>query len=224
MLTIAHLSVSFRRYRGFRQVEVPALSGIDLHVAAGEVVGVIGASGAGKSLLAHAILGVLPPNAILRGRIDACAAGLVPQQVSHLDPLARIGRQVRWAGGSAPDALAPLYPHQLSGGMARQAMLAIALARQPRLLVADEPTAGLDPDAGAGVLDGLRRHAVGGGAVLLISHDLNAALRICNRVVLLDEGRVRGIEDARAFCGDGAGLSPHARALWHALPENGFHA
>lgn len=224
MLTIRGLSVSFARYRGFRRVEDTALSGIDLCLRAGEVVGVVGSSGAGKSLLAHAILGVLPPNAVQRGTIHAERAGLVPQRISHLDPLARIGQQVHWAGGIAPKALAPLYPHQLSGGMARQALLAIATARAPRLLVADEPTAGLDPSRRAEVLAHLRRHADAGGAVLLISHDLIAALPICDRVALLEDGRMRGIEDARAFCGDGAGLSPHARALWRALPENGFHA
>lgn len=236
MLRVDNLSVAFRRYRGlFRQVETPALSGVDFAINANEVVGVIGSSGAGKSLLAHAILGLLPSNAVLCGDVTfhrgpvadhlGRRISFVPQQIGHLDPLARVGRQLAWAGKQNCDpAIARLYPHQISGGMARGVMMDIAMARDPELLIADEPTAGLDPTLRDDLLARLRTHADRGGAVLLITHDLIAALPVCNRVVLIDDGRMRGIERTDAFHGAGAALSPHARALWCALPQNGFHA
>ncbi|MFC3167259.1 ATP-binding cassette domain-containing protein [Paracoccus fontiphilus] len=257
MLTVRDLSIGFRRYTGlFRQTQVTRLSGLTLTLDAGEVLAVIGGSGAGKSLLAHAVLGLLPPNAVLRGQIafrgqpltggDYPAAlrgrriALVPQQISHLDPMARAGRQIGWAARRAgaaaavPDRLAALglppgaarlYPGQLSGGMARRVLLAMAQAGAPDLLVADEPTAGLDPQNRRTVLRLLRDHARQGGAVLLITHDLTAALPFADRVAILDNGRMAGLEAARDFRGDGAALaSAHARALWRALPENGFLA
>nr|WP_201742154.1 AAA family ATPase [Mangrovicoccus ximenensis] len=117
------------------------------------------------------------------------------------------------------------YPSQLSGGMARRVLLAMAASGAPDLLVADEPTAGLDPENRDTVLRLLRDHAGAGGAVLLITHDLKAALPFADRVAILDEGRMSGLEPAAAFRGDGGFLtSGHARALWRALPENGFRA
>ncbi|MFJ1293475.1 ATP-binding cassette domain-containing protein [Paracoccus yeei] len=174
----------------------------------------------------------------LRGRRIA----LMPQQVSHLDPLARVERQIAWAarragsragaGGHAARRLADLglaagtgrlFPNQLSGGMARRVLLAAATGGAPDLLVADEPTAGLDPDCRDTVLRLLRERAAAGGAVLLITHDLHATLPFADRVAILDEGRLCGVEAARDFQGDGAALTAaHARLLWRALPENGF--
>lgn len=255
MLAISDLSVSFRRYRSLlRQEEVARLSHITLGLAAGEVLGVIGSSGAGKSLLAHAILGLLPPNAVVRGpmrfegehlnaqslpRLRGRRIALLPQQISHLDPMARVGRQIGWAVGRGgakkggvqerlaavglSEEVGAVYPHHLSGGMARRVMLAIAAAGNARLMIADEPTAGLDPDNRDAVLARLRGHADGGGAVLLITHDLIPALRIVDRVAILDEGRLVSIAGAGEFRGEGEALTcGHARALWRALPRNGF--
>ncbi|MTH78386.1 ATP-binding cassette domain-containing protein [Paracoccus aestuariivivens] len=254
MLTIRDLSVGFRRYRGlFRHEETSRLSGLNLTLDAGEVLAVIGGSGAGKSLLAHAILGLLPPNAVLRGKLAfrgqalnpvyppalrGRKIALIPQQVSHLDPLARTGAQMSWAArrsGSAADTtarlaalglppqVAQLFPDQLSGGMARRVLLAMAEAGAPDLLIADEPTAGLDPENRDAVLRMLGEHARRGAGILLITHDLKSVLPIADRVAILDEGRMRGIEFPRNFTGRGAELtSSYARDLWRALPENGF--
>ena len=257
MLDVDNLSISFRRYDGLiHRREVPALEGIDLSVARGEILALVGASGAGKSLLAHALFGILPPNAVVRGNIQldgkaltgAQGAGvngrrmaLVPQSLSHLDPLARCGRQLLWAarrGGTSQttDQLADalhgfglsaevmsLYPHQVSGGMARRLMLAMATIANPDLVVADELTSGLDPDAARGVLGHVRRLADRGKAVLLITHDLVTALSHANRVAILKNGRMVGIEPADAFAGDGANLThAYARALWLAMPGNRF--
>lgn len=257
MLSIDTLSIGFLRYDGLiHRCEVPALDGIDLEVDRGEILALVGASGAGKSLLAHALFGILPENAVVRGSISlngepvaAANSGkrqgprmaLVPQSVSYLDPLARCGKQLLWAAkrsGKTKTAtelvntlesfglgseVMRLYPHQVSGGMARRLLLAIATIGEPDLIVADEPTSGLDPDAGTNVLRHLRRLADGGKAVLLITHDLVTAVSHADRVAILESGRLLGIERANAFSGDGSRLTlPYARALWLAMPGNEF--
>lgn len=257
LLSVQDVSVRFRRYDGLvRQVEVPALNGLTFGIGRGDVLALVGASGAGKSLLAHALFGILPPNAVVGGRLSFDGAdltdeslsrlrgrrmGLVPQSSSHLDPLARCGTQLRWAAGrsgrrlSAVDVnsvldrfgleadVARAFPHQLSGGMARRMMLAIATIGEPDLIVADEPTSGLDPVNAKGVLGALRLLADDDKGVLLITHDLVQALPVADRVAILRDGRLVGIEPASAFSGDGSTLqSPYARSLWRAMPENDF--
>ncbi|WP_136684287.1 ATP-binding cassette domain-containing protein [Falsirhodobacter xinxiangensis] len=251
MLNVENLGIGFSRYTGLlRQEEMTRLSGVSFDLCEGEVLAVIGGSGAGKSLLAHALLGLLPPNATLRGTMSFRGRSMTPypaslrgrrialmaQQVSHLDPLARLGAQTRWAArrtGAAkvPDlqtlGLGPetcrLYPGQLSGGMARRALFALAGVGQPDLLIADEPTAGLDPENRDRLLALLQAHAHRGGAVILITHDLMPALPVADRVMILDEGHMCGFESSRDFKGDGMALtSPYAHALWRALPENAF--
>lgn len=257
MLSIENLSIGFLRYDGLiHRCEVPALEGIDLKVERGEILALVGASGAGKSLLAHAFFGILPGNAVVRGRIcldgrpvervsDGKGQGprmaLVPQSLSHLDPLARCGKQLLWAAKRSGKTktmadlvttlesfglraeVMRLYPHQVSGGMARRLLLAIATIGEPDLIVADEPTSGLDPDAADNVLRHLRRFADRGKAVLLITHDLVTAVSHADRVAILEQGRLLGTEPANAFSEDGKRLTlPYARALWLAMPGNQF--
>ncbi|BCP55919.1 ABC transporter ATP-binding protein [Kaistia sp. 32K] len=259
MLEIEGLSLHFRRYdRLFRHVEAEALTAISLRLAAGEVLAIVGASGSGKSLLAHSIFGILPGNAVLRGTIrfdgkilDPAAKaalcgrriGLVPQSVSYLDPLARNGDQLRWAAarsgrpraeiGNLADAalkrfglngdVARAFPHSLSGGMARRLAMAIATIGQADLVVADEPTNGLDPENAERVLDSLAGLAGRGKGVMLITHDLVSALPYADRVAVMDGGRLIDVEPASAFTGCGDRLrSAYARALWRALPQNEF--
>ncbi|MDM7981024.1 MAG: ATP-binding cassette domain-containing protein [Rhizobium sp.] len=257
MLSVESLSIGFLRYDGLiHRCEVPALDGIDLKVDRGEILALVGASGAGKSLLAHALFGILPENAVVRGNIslngeqvEAANGGkdhrprmaLVPQSLSHLDPLARCGKQLLWAAkrcgkvkttadlidrlesfGLGAEVMR-LYPHQVSGGMARRLLLAIATIGEPDLIVADEPTSGLDPDAAENVLRHLRRLADSGKAVLLITHDLVTAVSHADRVAILKRGRLLGTEPANAFSDEGQKLTlPYARALWLAMPGNQF--
>ena len=252
MLAVDDLRVAFRRYDGLvRQREIAVLDGLSFAIGRGEVLALVGASGAGKSLLAHALFGMLPPNAVVSGdmRLDGAPPGrrnrmgLVPQSPGHLDPLVRCGRQLIWAArrsgrridaaaaaamlagfGLAPEVMR-MFPHQLSGGMARRVLLAIATVGDPLLVVADEPTSGLDPANAANVRDTLRRLADAGRAVLMITHDLVQALPVADRVALLRDGRLVDIAPAAAFAGDGAGLAaPYARAMWRAMPEHDFTA
>lgn len=260
LLSVDRLTVAFRRYQGLMgEVDIGCLSDLTLEVARGEMVAVFGASGAGKSLFAHAVLGLLPPNAVVTGsirfsgeRLDAARIAqlrgrriaLVPQSLSHLDPLATVGRQIGWAakrvgrkGFTREDAVAALnrfgldelflqsYPHTLSGGMARRVMLAIASVGDPDLVIADEPTNGLDPDNAEKVFGFLRRFADDGKGVVVISHDLAAAVASADRVAVLRDGALVATEQAATFMRDGGeGLTPYARALWRALPQHEFRA
>jgi peptide/nickel transport system ATP-binding protein len=258
LLSVEGLTVAFDRYAGaMGRARTAVLHDVWAEVAAGEVLAVLGASGAGKSLLAHAVLGMLPANArvagrirfdgqALEGRLLARCRGreiaLVPQAVTWLDPMARVGDQVRRAAqcggvgradaGRAAEALsryglppadARAFPHQLSGGMARRVLTAMATVGAARLVLADEPTTGLDPETAAVALGHLRALADDGRGVLVITHDIDAVLDIADRVAVLHAGMTVETTDAAAFTGDGGDLRhPYTRALWAALPRNGF--
>jgi peptide/nickel transport system ATP-binding protein len=259
MLTVDNLSVSFRRYLGFvRQDRIACLRSVSLSIERGELIAIIGASGAGKSLLAHAIVGILPGHAEIGGRMTLSGTlltparqakirgrqiALVPQSITCLDPLARVGRQMeiaaRRAGlqrstvadtidrflsgfGLAPDVRRS-FPHELSGGMARRVLLATATIGEPDVVIADEPTTGLDDETALPVLRHLRQLADRDKAVLMISHDLRAALTVADRVVVIRDGISCDTVSASSFASDGTALSHgYTRALWRALPEHDF--
>lgn len=177
--------------------------------------------------------------AVLRGR----GVALVPQSVAHLDPLMKVGRQVEGAArgrtraerardravrvarqrelfaayGLAPE-VADLYPHQLSGGMARRVLLMCALMDSPRLIIADEPTPGLDLDLAVHALDDLRAFADRGGGVLLITHDLELALRVADRVAVFRDGTIVEETAAGNFADPALLRHPFTRALVCAIP------
>ena len=270
LLTVEDLTVAFDMYDPaapfFRagRVRSEVLHGLTLSVHAGEILAVVGASGSGKTVLADALLGLFEPNSEVRGRIwfdgkpqtaESLKAlrghgiSLVPQSVNHLDPLMRVGEQVRGVARGATRAerqadarrraarqrelfaaygLAPeverLYPHQLSGGMARRVLLMCALMDEPRLIVADEPTPGLDLDLAVHALDDLRAFANAGGGVLLITHDIELALRACDRVAVFRDGTVVEETARESFSSPELLRHPFSRELWHALPGHDFAA
>lgn len=257
LLHVDDLHIRFPRYaRGLSRQHLTVVEGMSLEVAAGEVVALVGASGAGKSLLAYSVLGFLPETAVETGTVawrgePLAPAGrralagrelvLLPQQLSALDPTATVGAQVRRAarlvGRPVDDALGRLqdsglepgverlYPHQLSGGMARRVLRTMALLGDPALVIADEPTPGLGRREADEVLDHLRGLADAGTGVLLITHDISVALRVTDRVVVALEGRTVDEADATDFVGSGERLThPYTRALWNALPGNAFTA
>ena len=255
VLSIEHLSSSFSRYeRGFRRTNLNAIRDLSLTVGEGEMVAVVGASGSGKSLLAHAVLGILPYNASWSGSMTYCGEMLtekrmkalrgkeivlVPQSVSYLDPLMRVGEQVRNGKQdreSRKKSLAVLgrygldekterlFPFQLSGGMTRRILISTAVMETPRLVIADEPTPGLHITAARRVLSHFREIADQGAGVLLITHDLELALDTADRIVVFYAGTNLEEADSRDFAREQTLRHPYSRALFRAMPEHGFSA
>jgi peptide/nickel transport system ATP-binding protein len=237
----------------------PALRGIDLSIAKGEAVGLVGESGCGKSVTWLAALGLLPNKARISGSVMLDGQELIgaPPAVlekvrggriamifqdpaSSLNPVHRIGKQItealalhrKMVGQAArieakrlldlvgiPDASRRLdaYPHELSGGQNQRVMIAIALAGQPELLVADEPTTALDVTIQAQILEllkDLRRHM--GMTLVLISHDLGVVADSCERVAVMYAGRI--VEEAPIGRLFSAAAHPYTQGLLGALP------
>ncbi len=238
--------------KGFRKMELPVIRNLDVTIHEGEMVAVVGSSGSGKSLLAHGILGILPYNAAVGGEIlydgepltkerqEALRGNeivLVPQSVAYLDPLMKIGPQI-YRGrkeGALRDKLnkifrnyhlkeevQQLYPFELSGGMNRRVLVSTALMGNPRLVIADEPTPGLHMDMVRRVMSHFRELADQGAGVLLITHDLEQALEVADRVVVFYAGTTVEDADAADFQTEETLRHPYSRALWRALPQNGF--
>jgi peptide/nickel transport system ATP-binding protein/oligopeptide transport system ATP-binding protein len=211
-----------------------ALNGVSFRVDAAEVVGLVGETGAGKSLTAMAAMGLLrPPARVPRGRIRFEGRDLlglreaelqpirgrrmtmiVQSPLTSLDPLMRVGDQlvrIQRVHGVARGAEArdraeamlaavripdpkrrmQAWPHELSGGMAQRVLIAMALVNEPAMVIADEPTTGLDVTVQAQVLDTLRDlvRARGLGA-LIITHDLGVVAHYCDRVAVMFAGQI----------------------------------
>jgi iron complex transport system ATP-binding protein len=201
----------------------PVLAGIDVAVAAGEVVGLIGPNGAGKTTLLRALAGLLTSDAgtialdgtpvrTLDRNTRARAISYLAQQgetnwavtVETLIGFGRLPHLGPWRGPSAADRdaiaralaacdvahLAARPLNRLSGGERARVLLARALAVEPRVLLADEPVAGLDPAHALDVMAVLRSRARDGAGIIAVVHDLTIAARHCDRLVLLDDGAV----------------------------------
>lgn len=174
-------------------------------------------------------------------RLRGNGISLVPQSVNYLDPLMKVGRQVE--GFSHPGEsreqrkrrreelfarydlgpeVANLYPFELSGGMARRVLLCCALMDEPCVIVADEPTPGLDLELAVRALDDFRDFANAGGGVLLITHDIELALHVADRVAVFKDGTVVEETAVANFASPDMLAHPFSRELWHALPEHDF--
>ena len=255
LLRIEHLSVTFTQYDGwFSRKTLPVIRDLSLKVSRGEMVAVVGSSGSGKSLLAHAVMGLLPYNGSWKGDIRYRGEALtekrlkklrgreivlVPQSVSYLDPLMRAGEQVRKGKRDSESrekcrrvlgryGLGPeteeRYPFELSGGMTRRVLIATAVQEEPRLVIADEPTPGLHMDAARRVMGHFREIADGGAGVLVITHDLELAAETADRIVVFYAGM--NLEEATAgdFSSEECLRHPYSKALYRAMPDHGFSA
>jgi peptide/nickel transport system ATP-binding protein len=230
LLEVRNLSVDFPTRRG----TLLALDDISFDIAPGEVLGVVGESGAGKSLTGAAIIGLLePPGRIAGGeillegrRIDNLPheelrklrgrriGAIFQDPLTSLNPLYTVGRQLvetirthlplddkqareraisllADTGIPAPEARFDQYPHQFSGGMRQRVVIALALAAEPQLIVADEPTTALDVSIQAQIIALLkkvcREH---GAAVMLVTHDMGVIAETCDRVAVMYAGRI----------------------------------
>ncbi|KAA9027039.1 ABC transporter ATP-binding protein [Niallia endozanthoxylica] len=254
ILEVENLSVSFKQYTvGLKYKKSTVISSLDVTMEEGEILVVVGASGSGKSLLAHAILGILPSNAITSGVIKYAGEeltparqrvlrgseiALIPQSVNYLDPLMRVGSQVRTSvkNGNAQakqrevfnryhlkTEVEKMYPFQLSGGMARRTLVATAMVSGARVIIADEPTPGLDSAVISEALNHLKEFADNGCAVMLITHDIESALKIADKIAVFYAGTTVEISPVEHFSGKGEQLRhPYSKALWRALPQNDF--
>lgn len=254
ILEIQDLSISFRQYeKGIRQVDLPVISRLNVTVHEGEIVAVVGSSGSGKSLLAHAILGLLPSNAMCSGeffflqepltqermeKLRGKEIALVPQSVTYLDPLMKVGKQVRrgrrdretvsrqrelFSQYGLAQEVEEKYPFACSGGMSRRILLATALMENPRLIIADEPTPGMELSLAGKAMEDFRRFADMGNGVLLITHDIELALKVADRIAVFYAGTT--VEEALVSDFESEELlrHPYTKALWRAMPRNGFH-
>ncbi len=233
VLEVRDLCVGFRGEGG----PVSAVDHVDLQLGRGEIVGIVGESGCGKSVTAMSLAGLLPRSADVTGSVRLQGEELVgasparlrasrgkdiayifQEPMTSLNPVLTVGRQIgevlevheglsRHAAQSRAVELLSLvgipsarervgqYPHQLSGGMRQRVMIAMAIACEPRVLVADEPTTALDVTVQAGILDVLRelRDRLG-TSILIITHDLGVIADVADRVVVMYAGRV--VEEA----------------------------
>ena len=261
VLSVRGLSVRFLLPGGRR---IAAVTDAHFDVAPGECLVLIGESGCGKSVLASALLGLLPANAQTAGHahlgdLDLLTAdervlartvrgrriGLIPQSpAAHLTPVRTIRSQLaetvarltgvrgraalRAAAEQAaeragfPPGHLDRYPHELSGGLAQRAATALALIGDAPLLLADEPTTGLDRDLVDRTVDELRRHVDADRALLMITHDLAAAERIADRVAVMYAGRIVELTAASDFFGTSGPRHPYSRGLLQALPDRSF--
>lgn len=249
ILKVEHLSVSFTQYgQGFKRRIIHAMQDLNMKIGEGEIVAVVGSSGSGKSLLAHAIMGILPYNASMEGTMEFEGAlltmervkklrghemVLVPQSVSYLDPLMKVGAQIT-KGSRSPSILEKCqrvlagyglgkevmdrYPFQLSGGMTRRVLISTAVMETPKLVIADEPTPGLHMEAARRVMGHFRELAEAGAGVLLITHDLELALMTADRVVVLYAGQTIEEAEAAAFSDEENLRHPYTKALCRSMP------
>lgn len=226
LLSIEDLSLHFTSYLG----KIYALRGVNFSVEAGESIALVGESGCGKSLTAHSVIRLLPPNHhIPSGKIlyrEEDILGFSKQQLRELrgnqvgmifqdaqtalNPTMRIGKQIteglgmgrKEAQAYALELLETVqitdgaywmkrYPHELSGGMRQRVMIAIALARQPELLIADEPTTALDVLTQKEILRLLRKlQKQRNMSLIFITHDLEAACMVADRIHVMYAGQV----------------------------------
>lgn len=253
LLQVENLEVSFTQYeRGWKQKTIVPIRDLSLDIYPGEMVAVVGSSGSGKSLLAHAVMGLLPYNGRWKGNIlydgepltekrlknlRGSEIVLVPQSVSYLDPLMKAGEQVRM-GKKDEDSrkkcrsvleryglgaeVENQYPFELSGGMTRRVLIATAVQENPRLVIADEPTPGLHMTAAKRVMSHFREIADSGAGVLMITHDLELAIQTADRIVVFYAGT--NLEEALAedFSSEDKLRHPYTRALYRAMPDHGF--
>lgn len=250
LLKVEKFSVKFKMYeRGLRQKLSVAVRDLNLELNKGEILAIVGSSGSGKSLLAHGIMDILPSNAVIGGEISIKGEKItpklmdekrgkeiviVPQSVSYLDPLMKIREQVfetsdrtdydeMFAKFGLSKEDSDKLPFQLSGGMARRALVMTAAVSNAELIIADEPTPGLNPKLAHEILAMFKEMANNGKGVLLITHDIDLVCEIADRIAIFHDGTILETTDVKNFIEGGDKLKhPYCKALWNALPQNNF--
>ncbi|MEQ1874062.1 MAG: ABC transporter ATP-binding protein [Ilumatobacteraceae bacterium] len=258
VLSLRDLTVSFKTPNG----TVQAVRGVDIDVAAGEMVGVVGESGSGKSVTFLGILGLLPnsarisgsatvegvelvgaTNKVMRGVRGKKIAMIFQDPLSSLNPVYRVGDQVAEmirahqevskseataravelldiVGIPQPKVRSRQYPHEFSGGMRQRVMIAMAIANDPEVLIADEPTTALDVTVQAQILEVIQRiQRDMKKAIVMITHDLGVIARVADRVQVMYAGRV--VERAAVNDLFATPTHPYTVGLLNSLPRVG---
>jgi len=257
LLQVKNLVVEFAHRRG----TLRALDDISFDIAPGEILGVVGESGAGKSLTGASIIGLLePPGRVASGqillegqRIDHLSTdemrhirgrkigAIFQDPLTSLNPLYTVGRQLtetieahlpvsraqarqraiellQDTGIPAAEQRIDRYPHQFSGGMRQRVVIALALAAEPQLIVADEPTTALDVSIQAQIISLLKKVCKDrGAAVMLITHDMGVIAETCDRVAVMYAGRIAEIGPVRQVIEQPA--HPYTRGLMACIPD-----
>lgn len=257
LLEVKDLVVEFPHRRG----NLRALDGLSFSIEPGEILGVVGESGAGKSLTGASIVGLLePPGRIASGqillqgqRIDNLPpaamrairgrriGAIFQDPLTSLNPLYSIGRQlvetitthlplsrsearqraIQLLGDTgipAPEQRMAHFPHQFSGGMRQRVVIALALAAEPQLIVADEPTTALDVSVQAQIIDLLKNICRDrGAAVMLITHDMGVIAETCDRVAVMYAGRMAEMGPVHEVINHPA--HPYTRGLMACIPD-----
>jgi peptide/nickel transport system ATP-binding protein len=256
VLSVRDLRVEFASRRG----TLHAINGVSFDIARGEVLGVVGESGAGKSVTGLAAIGLIdPPGRIAGGeiylsgqRIDNLPpremrrirgkriAMIFQDPLTSLDPLYRIGDQLvetirthlplsesaarkraidllAEVGIPAPEKRIDAYPHEFSGGMRQRVVIALAIAAEPELIIADEPTTALDVSVQAQIIALIKRLGRDHGtAVMLVTHDMGVIAETSDRVAVMYSGRIAEIGPVRDVVQHP--LHPYAKGLMGAIP------
>jgi peptide/nickel transport system ATP-binding protein len=259
LLEVKHLRVEFPTRRG----SLLALDDVSFDIAPGEILGVVGESGAGKSLTGASIIGLLePPGRIASGEIllDGRRIDNLPHEamrsirgrqigaifqdpLTSLNPLYTVGRQLietiqthlnvgveaararavallKETGIPAAEARIDQYPHQFSGGMRQRVVIALALAAEPKLIVADEPTTALDVSIQAQIISLLKRLTKQhGAAVMLVTHDMGVIAEASDRVAVMYAGRIVEIGPVQEVIHHPA--HPYTAGLMGSIPSMG---
>lgn len=240
ILEIENLQTHFFTDRG----QIPAVDGVNISIKKGEILGIVGESGCGKSVTSLSVMRLIPnpPGKIVDGAIKFKGENLVKasekrmrelrgneiamifqEPMTSLNPVYTIGDQIgevirlhtkankkearnqaiemlNRVGIPRAEAIVNEYPHQLSGGMRQRVMIAMAMACNPELLIADEPTTALDVTIQAQILDLMRKlNEDSGTAIMLITHDLGVVAEMCHRVVVMYAGNVVEEGDVRTI-------------------------
>lgn len=255
ILEINHLNVAFSKYASFfKKTYAAPIEDLSLSLEENTITAVVGQSGSGKSLVAHAIMGMLPSNCRVQGELlykeapfnDEIRQGLrkgeiviIPQSIDYLDPLMTVGNQIKelvrqgdpeeelqkiLARYSLAPEVANMYPFELSGGMARRILIACAVVQRPTLIIADEPTPGLDEELVDEAIEHMLQLKENGASLLVITHDLFVAQSIADKIVFFKDGKsicqVTREEFANTKSFDD--LPPYAKLLFESLPCNKF--
>ncbi len=209
LLKVNSLSVSYR----IKGAYIPVVDQVSFTINQGEILAIVGESGCGKSQLALALAGLSPKSARIDSDIDGdtmTVAMIFQEPLSALNPLMTVGKQIREGlakkhlpaneqvikllsavGIPEPEVRCKQYPHEFSGGMRQRALIAMALAREPDLLIADEPTTALDVTIQAQIIALLKKlNQERKLSILFITHDLSLLESFAHRVAVMYAGRI----------------------------------